>query len=144
MKNLDVFLVQDCDSWKASIQLIYQLTKGYQHKVCVCYNNWAPPPVCLPDVMHMTKSPRPSFSIFTTVSNQKLEAGTAWKQGYMHEIVIFWWFSVQNPIMRVLWMLMLLNSGRIQQVRHDCLTWVNLLLRLCEEGYSSHMAWEWG
>ena len=43
----------------------------------VSYNNWAPPPVCLPSVyltsLHMTKFPRPSLSVFAYVSNQKLE-----------------------------------------------------------------------
>ena len=45
-------------------------------------NDQAPPPSRLPDVTHMTLSPRPSPSVLHTASNQKLEAGTAWERGH--------------------------------------------------------------
>jgi len=44
-----------------------------------------PPPVCLPSVYPMspqvTKSPRPSPSVFAYHYDQRLEVGTAWEQG---------------------------------------------------------------
>ena len=35
--------------------------------------------------MHMTHSPRPPHSVLHTVSNQKLEAGMTWEQGYRNQ-----------------------------------------------------------
>ena len=46
-------------------------------------------PSCLPDVMHMTLSPRPSPSIFANPSDQKLEAGTAWERdSLLHRLTL--------------------------------------------------------
>ena len=52
------------------------------------YTNWAPPPSCLPDIMNVTFSPRPSPPFMHTASDQKLEAGTAWKLGYMGSFIL--------------------------------------------------------
>ena len=45
----------------------------------VSYNDQAPPPSCLPDVIHVNLSPRPSLSVFAHCKQSKLEVGTAWE-----------------------------------------------------------------
>ena len=55
------------------------------------YNDWAPLmasclPLCLPDVMHMTLSPRPPF--LHTASHQKLEVGMAWDEANAHFFLV--------------------------------------------------------
>ena len=46
----------------------------------VSCNDRAPPPSCLPDIAHVTLSPRSSPPFLHTATDQKLEAGTAWEQ----------------------------------------------------------------
>ena len=84
MKNLEILPIirtQDCSIQKpASINActltLFGGLKADQHKVCELMIGHCPPS-CLPGVMYMTKSPRPSPSVFAYCKWLKTEVGTA-------------------------------------------------------------------
>ena len=86
MKNLDVLIlsypgIETVTIQKiVSIKLIVWQTQGLK--------NWHHTLSCLLDVMHVTKSHRPSpcISAHFYCKQQKLEMGVAWEKGYQNAL----------------------------------------------------------
>lgn len=128
--------------------LLFGRLKVDQCKVCELQQSGTTPclsTLCPPDVTHATKSPRPSFSTFVYFKQSK-PGGRECVETRLHSWN--WLFfscdfcsepNNESP----------LNVDAAELWENPAgaswfLTWVNLLLRLCEKDYSPHLAWEWG